>query len=525
MMDLAGGHVTGHQLAKRRRTSSSWSSWVALVVCLVHVTSWSPPSWRFGGQHGARRGRRQLAATVALDSSSSSESSRASKKDKGRAWFEAAVDAARAQGEPDEGSVLARCRREGQAVLSEYPELIPQRRSEAWRFTNLNAIWSREVGLGDGDDVNIEDWTMVSGRSEDDVARVTCVTVDGVVSETLSRGLGCSGNVYVGSALSAPPEQVDLSKVVARPVEVGLETENPNSALGSAAWASLNSACLADAVIVSVGGEVELVVEVIHVSTGLRQLAHPRLLVLAKDRAKIEICQTFASTGGAPATCNSRTTLDIDPDAAVTHAYAMAHDQANTMHLEALSASCAGRYDLVAICLGGAGRLGLDCELTRPEASLGLRTLSLSGSKDNIDLRTQIRHEVPSAVSDQDIRLVVADDASATFKGRICVPKPAQQTDATQLCRTALLSQNAKVNIMPSLEIIADDVKCAHGATVADLDGESMFFLLSRGLPRAIAKALLVKGFCNSLLDTLPDSTNSYLRNKIGAKIDSIVKS
>ena len=97
------------------------------------------------------------------------------------------------------------------------------------------------------------------------------------------------------------------------------------------------------------------------------------------------------------------------------------------------------------------------------------------------------------------------------FKGRIDVPQLGQRTNADQLCRSLVLDDGAAVDAMPSLEIVADDVKCTHGATVADLDEESIFYLESRGLARSDARALLIKAFCFELVqktdDMLPRGT------------------
>lgn len=428
---------------------------------------------------------------------------------KGPAWFEAAVAAS-----SEAGEAVGASRALGRAILAKHPELVPNARAEAWRFTDLSGLfWSRDVEGSAGDRPTGDEWWVPAWGDS------VCVVVDGVVDPRLSRNLGARDDVFVGSIADAPEEFA--SQLSAAPIEVELETANARGALGSAPWAALNAACLSDAAVVSIRGDARASVHFVHVSTEPR-LAHPRLIVQAKDRAHLELHQTFASLVDGTFV-NSRTTLDIDDDAKLDHVYAAVHE-GDATHVEACTAAVRGVYASVAVSVGGAGRFGFDVELARSEATANLACLVLAGGSDRVDLRTQLRHEVPRAISNQDARLVVADQASAVFKGRIRVPQQAQQTDATQLCRSALLSDDATCTVMPSLEIIADDVKCAHGATVADLDGDALFFLQSRGLPTDAARALLVTGFCDSLLEALPDSTNPKLRHKIKAYIADLVK-
>ena len=125
--------------------------------------------------------------------------------------------------------------------------------------------------------------------------------------------------------------------------------------------------------------------------------------------------------------------------------------------------------------------------------------LQLGGSDQNLDLRTALTHSSPDADSAQDIRNVAAENARLVFKGRIDVPQLGQRTNADQLCRSLVLDDGAAVDAMPSLEIVADDVKCTHGATVADLDDavdepERRLGREHPGLPAGIAAELRPRG-------------------------------
>jgi Fe-S cluster assembly protein SufD len=124
---------------------------------------------------------------------------------------------------------------------------------------------------------------------------------------------------------------------------------------------------------------------------------------------------------------------------------------------------------------------------------------------------SSVRFEGPEGELDQLQKAVAADHSHSIFNGAIQVPRSAQRTDASQLSRSLLLSRRARVDAKPELEIVADDVKCAHGATVSQLQQEQLFYLRSRGVAADEAAALLLKGFCGEVVDRLPAVANSWM--------------
>jgi Fe-S cluster assembly protein SufD len=125
----------------------------------------------------------------------------------------------------------------------------------------------------------------------------------------------------------------------------------------------------------------------------------------------------------------------------------------------------------------------------------------------------------PHSTIDQLCKNIVSDRARAVFDGRIVVAQLAQQTRADQLNRNLLLSPQARVNTKPQLEIVADDVKCSHGATVSQLEEDELFYLQSRGLDRQLGMSLLVDAFAAEILATLPIAS---VRDAIMAHISSL---
>jgi Fe-S cluster assembly protein SufD len=159
----------------------------------------------------------------------------------------------------------------------------------------------------------------------------------------------------------------------------------------------------------------------------------------------------------------------------------------------------------VAVNAPGYARVALQADL-HEGAALDLGGVLLAAGDAMAELVTDIRHLEPGAESRQRVRLVVDDRATGSFLGRIAVARGAQQTDAAQSARALVLKRTATANLKPELEIFADDVKCAHGCTVGELDRAALFYLESRGVPPAEAQALLTQAFVADAFEGLADA-------------------
>lgn len=157
--------------------------------------------------------------------------------------------------------------------------------------------------------------------------------------------------------------------------------------------------------------------------------------------------------------------------------------------------------------LGSGGRLGrvaIDVTL-HDGAHFELGGAIVGGKGQTLEIVTTVRHVEPNATSNQVVRSVLAGDATGSFLGKVAVARDAQKTDAGQSVKAMLLDRTATANAKPELEIFADDVKCAHGATVGELDRQALFYLQSRGLPPAEAKALMLQAFVAGAFSALED--------------------
>jgi Fe-S cluster assembly protein SufD len=150
------------------------------------------------------------------------------------------------------------------------------------------------------------------------------------------------------------------------------------------------------------------------------------------------------------------------------------------------------------------GRIELDVTL-REGARFSLNAANIGTDTATLEIVTTVRHDEPAAVSRQTVRSVLGGKAIGTYLGKVAVARDAQQSDGEQSVKAMLLDRGATAKCKPELEIYADDVKCAHGASVGELDADQLFYAMSRGLDRPSAQALLLEGFVMGLWDGAED--------------------
>ncbi len=169
---------------------------------------------------------------------------------------------------------------------------------------------------------------------------------------------------------------------------------------------------------------------------------------------------------------------------------------------------------------GDYGRLALDISLGAG-ASLTLNGAIVGGGSQTLEIITHVRHTGPGATSRQTVRAVLGGRATGTWLTQLAVAPAAQQTDAVQSFKALLLDRGATANTKPELEIFADDVKCAHGASIGALDPAALFYLASRGLSPAQARVLLTRAFLADVLEGLDAAATEALDGEISALLET----
>ena len=155
---------------------------------------------------------------------------------------------------------------------------------------------------------------------------------------------------------------------------------------------------------------------------------------------------------------------------------------------------------------GQLGRVTIDVTC-HEGAHFELGAAMLCGGDQTLEIVTVLNHIEPNATSNQVVRSVLGGRATGSYLGKVAVARHAQKTDASQSVKAMLLSRTATANAKPELEIFADDVKCAHGATVGELDQRALFYMQSRGIPHAKAQALLTRAFVGDAFVQIADET------------------
>jgi Fe-S cluster assembly protein SufD len=150
---------------------------------------------------------------------------------------------------------------------------------------------------------------------------------------------------------------------------------------------------------------------------------------------------------------------------------------------------------------GQLGRIVLDVTL-HEHSDFYLYAVQLGGGEQTVELITTVTHAEPNAMSNQQVRSILGGNATGSYLGKVAVARDAQHTDSVQSVKAMLLDRTATANAKPELEIYADDVKCAHGATVGELDKDAMFYLAARGVPPEEAKTLLLQAFIASMFES-----------------------
>ena len=169
---------------------------------------------------------------------------------------------------------------------------------------------------------------------------------------------------------------------------------------------------------------------------------------------------------------------------------------------------------------GDYGRVELNVTL-HEGADFTLGGVQIGGGTQTLEIITTVTHAEPGATSRQVVRSILAGQATGSYLGKVAVARGAQHTDSVQSVKAMLLDRTATANAKPELEIYADDVKCAHGATVGELDQQAMFYLAARGLPPAEAKKLLLQAFIASVFERAEDEV--VLIEAALAKLEVIV--
>ena len=229
----------------------------------------------------------------------------------------------------------------------------------------------------------------------------------------------------------------------------------------------------------------------------------PHVVVIAGAGSKATVVESYHSPGKS--FTNAAVQVIVEPNANITH-YRVQRESAEAFHIGTteVTLGSGSRYDSTNINLGAAlSRHDVDVKFTAEGAEAFVDGLYMVNGTQHADTHSVIDHLVPNCTSHQTYRGVLNDHSRAVFNGKVFVRENAHGTDAQQSNKNLLLSNNARVDTKPQLEIFNDDVKCSHGATVGQLEEDELFYLLTRGLPENLARNLLTYGFAEQVINKI----------------------
>jgi Fe-S cluster assembly protein SufD len=291
-------------------------------------------------------------------------------------------------------------------------------------------------------------------------------------------------------------------------------------------FTALNTAFLTDGVCVYLPREVILAdpVHVLFVSTARDEplLAQPRNLVVAEANSRAVLIESYVSLDETRYFTNAITEVVIADNAAIEH-YKLGQESAKAYHIGGLYVRqhAKSRFTSHNITVDGAlVRNDIDVLFEAEAGECVLNGLYVANKRQHIDNHTRLDHAQPRCKSREFYKGVLDGRARAVFNGRIIVRQDAQLTDAQQENKNLLLSRDAEVDTKPQLEIYADDVKCAHGATVGQLDDDALYYLRSRGIDAATARHVLTYAFAKDVLNRMAlEPIRSYVENMLTARL------
>ena len=371
---------------------------------------------------------------------------------------------------------------------------LPTKKDEEWRFTDLSEL--RQL------DFNVETKTV----SPDSpcftaISETRLVFVNGVFASELSAIANLPDGVVVSNLSGLPNLDGELVKEYLAQAEGATEV-----------FTALNTAGMSDVAVIWLSRNVvvETPIHLVFITAGDKTISQPRCLVVAKSGCEVTFVEEFINGNvGKDKEIylnNAVTEIWVDENASVNHTR-VERDSIEAFHVgkTAVTQARNSRYTCNAIAFGGKlSRHNLEILQTGEQTETTLNGLAIVSGNQLSDTHSALALNHPHSSSKQLQKNIVADKAHGVFNGKIFVPKPAQLTDASQLNRNLMLSPQARIDTKPQLEITADNVKCAHGATVSQLEDEEIFYLQSRGIDENNARHLLINAFAAEIINKIP---------------------
>lgn len=384
---------------------------------------------------------------------------------------------------------------------------FPTVRDEEWKYTNLATLAKESFEPAVSGDENVD----VSRYAYPETAGAHLVVVNGFLRDDLSdtTALGEVVATDLFSAIADARYNKVIRKYLAR-----------NAGYHNSGLTALNTAFVQSGVFVYVPKNVKLEapLQITFVGGTANSAAFPRVLMVAEENSSATVIENFVSSGEQRYFTNAIAEVVLKDGAQLEH-YRLQRESKRAFHVSTTSAELgrASRYDTTSINLGAQlSRHDVSVVMDHEGAETSVDGLYMVGDDQHTDTHSVIDHKQPHCTSHQLYKGILDDNARAVFNGKVFVREGAQKTDAMQTNKNLLLSEKARVDTKPQLEIYADDVKCAHGAAVGQIEPEELFYLETRGIGPELGRSLLTYGFAEEVIAKIK-------LESIRAELDKIV--
>jgi Fe-S cluster assembly protein SufD len=369
---------------------------------------------------------------------------------------------------------------------------LPSSRDETWRYTDLRSLAAQSF---------VDAPRKIRGEIEPNASLSLLDKTDRAASLLMVNG---HPTMPVADGLINGIEVYSLQEVARVDPGSLLRFLEPLSDSDQQRFALLNTALFVDGLYLKITSRVPMPLLILHVATGdgANNIAYPRIIIEATPGSSATIIEHHVAQGEHTPLGNSNTHIALRQDAQLEH-YRVFATGAGATHLDSLNI----RQDRDSRCKqftivlgGGTVRATLEGRLDQPGASLDSYSLLVGHEDRHVDCVNIVTHGAPDTRSNQTARAIASDASRVIFNSKVIVNAGAVHAQSQQSCRGLLLSPAAEIDTRPQLEIHADEVKCAHGATTGRLDPDMLFYMLSRGLDRDTAQSLLVYAFLADIL-------------------------
>ncbi len=392
---------------------------------------------------------------------------------------------------------LAPVRKAGIASFAD--QGFPTLHDEDWRFTNIAPIAKLNFQLAKEVSVNGAESKLLDEAAFTKLPGQRLVFVNGFFSAKLSGIKPVSGGVRIEN----------LSAALAKDSALIEKHLGKYAHTASNTFAALNQAFFTDGafIFVPAGVAVAEPVQLIYISSAKNsgETILPRNLVIAEANSKLTVVESYISTGNVAYFTNAVTEILAGDNARVEH-IKLQDEALDAFHIATIAGEfgCASNVTVHSFALGAKlSRTNIRTKLAGEGLECILNGLYLTKDEQLADHHMIVEHAQPHCASHEYFNGILDDKSKGVFHGRIYVHPIAQKTDAKQTNKNLLLSDDATADTKPQLEIYADDVKCTHGATIGQLNDESIFYLRSRGISSDNARRMLIHAFAGEIIERI----------------------